>query len=425
MFSPILGIQADKKFLQTAVNFVQNSCEAFEFEKKVSLSLALATEEIFFYLSHHTQKNLLQITLASKEYYIDVNIECDSKNFNLEAFNLAFDIDDENDSNMNELGILIASRIVDNFTMREVGSKINITLKKYKTYKQFTQLSQNTLVINSFKISKPQEEELKVLVNLMNSNKKDEHLPRFFEFPQMIADIYKAGDMDALIAKEESGSIIGGLFYKAISKNTIELFGPYMYSQNYQENISQELITKALELFAKSSFNGVICRDTNEYFPRNLFEKIGKIGKKDIYYRALYEDKGASSWACEMIEDYLLKEYEKLFLPRNINLINNSDKVSKKSSVITSQIDKISSEVIMRPLIFGDDFDDSLKKHLALFEKEKYDTIFFEVDLGESWHVYFINSLINQDFEPITIIPYGAKGDLLILQKFKSKSIGR
>ena len=58
----------------------------------------------------------------------------------------------------------------------------------------------------------------------------------------------------------------------------------------------------------------------------------------------------------------------------------------------------------------------NIADHSALFAEEELDNIFFVMDLGKSWQAAFAPALLQNGFTPRLLLPYGGKGDLLVLQ---------
>jgi hypothetical protein len=419
---PLLTINAEQSFFKTVISFVENSCLALGFGQEESLALTLATEEIFFYLTKNNHGCTVSIGCNSKTYYMDISLTFDAESFNPRAFNLTSNIDIGDEASLDELGLLIAGRSVDHFTMEENGSEIVISLHKYREYPKSSLPEKYPNSIEKWEISTPELQEVKIFVDFLHKPAHDGKLPFFFKYPGMVADMLKEGNINALLLKGRDGVIAGGLLWQKLSPGTIEFFGPYLFGQNDSEIKGYDLVDKFLEKVGKSDCRGLMCRYPSEFLPEKYFEIIGKFGENNIYFRQLREDLGTTSWIHPAIKEYLSQEYSRLFLPRNINLVKKEGELIRKYSVISSELKPSVGSVVLHPLIFGTDFCDNIKKHLILFETEKYVNIFFQLDLGNSHHSYFVPELLDNGFKPIFILPYGGKGDILFLQRVNSNS---
>ena len=416
-----LKIESQNRFLNTVVSFVENIFLAFGFTDKESLVLTLAAEEVFAYVSKNSKKSDITITCSSNKYYMDLTFKCPEAAFNPRAFNISFSIQEDDEDSLSELGILIASRMTDSFNMSKDGSYSIISFQKYHIYDKAIPPKDISLSSSSWKVTTPETEEVKILINLINSENITKKLPFFFQYPQMVADMYEVGDIKAIVVNSDNGAIAGGIFWKTMSLGTVEIFGPFLYTKNNSKDIAVKLVEEVLEKLGKSNFNGIMCRYYNHNFPTNLFEEIGSLGSSKIYFRQLCEDTGTTSWIHSSLQKYLQQQYKQLFLPRNINIVEDIPKPTNDYSVIITDFQHTNSNIIMQPMVFGKDIVDNLKKHLLVFEKEKqYQSIFFQLDLGISKDLYFIPALLECGFKPVSIIPYGKKGDLLILQKMQT-----
>jgi hypothetical protein len=116
------------------------------------------------------------------------------------------------------------------------------------------------------------------------------------------------------------------------------------------------------------------------------------------------------------MKDYLEEEYGRLFLARDIHLVQHLGDTKKGESIFGAEMHRERSEVIFRPLWPGDDFSKNLNRHLDLCRKESLNNIFFILDLGVHWHAFLAPSLIKEGFVPKMIIPFAGQADLVLLQ---------
>jgi hypothetical protein len=70
----------------------------------------------------------------------------------------------------------------------------------------------------------------------------------------------------------------------------------------------------------------------------------------------------------------------------------------------------------LRPIRFGADANQNLAAHIALLQKESFQRIFFEMDLGAAWQTRFAPALIDCGFQPRLVLPYAGAGDLVVFQ---------
>lgn len=421
---PLLEIPTEMSFLPVAVSFVENTCAGLGFGKKETTALVLATEEIFVYLNKHNNGTIISVCCKSKKYLMELSLKFDSKNFNPRAFNLTTDVDVDDDVSLDEMGLLIASRMVDEFTMEEEAEKIIITVQKYRIYQQTSVRKYFPEPLDTWSVESPDRMETKILTDLILQSNKEHDFPFYFQSSGMVADMQEVFDINILIIKDHKNMIAGGLFWQELSEQTIEMFGPYIHGQKDSEKMSCDLIDKCLEVIGKERYKGLLCRYYGDGFPETYFEIVGNFSGKNIYFRELHEDTGSYSWIHPRLKDYIADEYKKLFLPRNIMTIDDDYDSFKQFSVISSKLNRSSGSVTMHPFVFGKDFSENIKNHISLFKSEKYKGILFQLDLGYSQHSYWIPALLDNGFLPVLLLPYGGKGDLLIMEKLNQNTAG-
>ncbi len=419
---PILKLNAEQNFLSLIVSFAENSCYSFGFTSKESHILSMAAEEIFVYLCKINKG--CEINVSSKDglYFVELSFQFSAKKFNPKAFNITSNVNIDDEKSLDEMGLMITSRIVDSFSMNEEGSNIVISLLKYRSYPEFEFPEFDIHKVVNPQISLPDKQEVQLLAALLNKYEKTIKLDQNFHNYLLLADMIETGDMKVRVLKSENGLVAGGIFWKKMGKDTVELFGPYIYQQDNPEKLSALLVDNCIETIAKENFKGLLCRFPGDYFPANSFEIIGNNFGRNIYFRQLKEDIGAVSWIHPMIKEYVSKKYSDLFLPREIITVHENENTNNEYSVISTSSNRPAQKVVMHPIIFGNDFADSIDKHLQLFKEEKYSKIIFEIDLGISQHSMFVPVLISNGFEPKFILPCGGRGDLLIFA-YKNKAV--
>ena len=176
---PLLEIPTEMSFLPVAVSFVENTCAGLGFGKKETTALVLATEEIFVYLNKHNNGTIISICCKSKQYLMELSLNFESKNFNPRAFNLTTDVDVDDDVSLDEMGLLIASRMVDEFTMEEEAETISITLQKYRMYEQVSVPKYSPEPLVAWSVASPDRMEIKILTELYTESKSI-HLVKYF-----------------------------------------------------------------------------------------------------------------------------------------------------------------------------------------------------------------------------------------------------
>jgi len=427
-----IEIPVNITFLPLVQTFVDKASIAFGFAQEEAIKLTLAADEIFSYLCHlNNETGRLAIKCINGGYYVRIDFDLMRKDLDMRAFNLAATVQFDESEGFEEMGLLIASRMVDRFSIHKKNDgNLQLTVIKEKSYPLFekkhtiaTQKSEN------FFVTEPDNEELKLFIELINNNIKDMILPLPFKYPGKVSDMVTSGEYSALIAKIDSGKIIGGLLWHWSSLKIVEFFGPYILAEPVVK-ISKAILDECINSVARTPVLGMVNRFPCSHVSIEQFEELGNITLFNdnisekaaptiltTYFRQMQEDAGTISWSDQSLEQFLKEQYTKMFLPRDIRLVKDAGETHNRHSVLSTEFDSFYKQVKLKPVIAGADIMKNITEHLLLFQKEDLRNIFFEMDLGESWHSGFIAPLIKNEFSPRMIIPHGGKGDLLILQK--------
>jgi len=423
-----LKLFSDISLLPLATSFVENGSKVFGLSSKDSLSLALATEEIFAYLCRVTQVPFnLEILAQKGGYYVKVDFLLPIEDFNMRIFNIASSISLEDEQGLEELGLFIASRKVDRFQLSELSpGGIILSLIKEKSYPETDNLRiPEPEEAESYSIKRPSPEELKLFVVITDSNYPKLLIPKSFRYPGKVVDMFLSGHYDAALAYGETGSIVGGIVWQWSGPKTVEFFGPYVFSKSFSKDISQDLLDSCISSIAKSPVVALINRLPTDELPKEQFELLGALDivKDDnsivslpTYFRQMQEDTGSYVWIDPAIEKFLRSEYGRLVLPREIRIVKDLGEEKERYSVLSTDFDRSLNMVILRPIRSGKDSMDNIRNHINLFQRESIRSVFFEMDLAHPWQVSFTEGLLKNNFSPKLILPYAGDSDILVFQ---------
>ncbi len=423
-----LKIYADLSLLPAVTSFVENYSKASGFPDTDCMALSLATEEIFAYVNSISEPDMdIEVRCEAGGYFVKVDFLIPLPDINLSAFNLTSNISLEDESELEQLGLMLASRKTDRLQVLELpGGGIQLTLLKEKTYPEYDKKESISISeFDTFTIRRPDSEELKLFIMMVSQKYEDILMPVNFRYPGKVLDMFSWGSYDALIIAGPSGQIGGGILWQWSGPKTVEFFGPYIVVNSCKGDANQELLDSFIGKLGKSRAVALINRLPTEELPREQFEPLGvlNIFRKEkgyetlpTYFRQMQEDTGSSVWIHPDLEDYLRQKYDSLVLPRDIRLIRDFGEIQRPDSVLSADIDRTVGCATLKPIRWGQDADSNLRDHIALFKEEGINTVFFEMDLSMAWEVFFAEALMKQDFSPKVVIPYGGQGDLLIFQ---------
>ncbi|MCD6534828.1 MAG: hypothetical protein J7L25_12275 [Deltaproteobacteria bacterium] len=437
-----LTIKDDLAFLPTVQTFVEKTALAFGLGQTEALALTLAGEEIFNYLCTQVKPEAeIEISCYNGGYYAALEFILPIRNLAMRTFNLTATINIDDENSLDEMGLLLASRMVDHLQIgQNDNGRLQLLLRKEKSYPKTTATNRapSKPATKNFSIITPEAEELKFFISESHHYTSPELLPQEFSYPGKIVDMVKAGDYQAAIVRDSTGRIGGGIIWYWSSTKMVECYGPFILADDTTPSISPELrqtmaealLEYCLNAIARSPAVGLLNRSPSPDLPQHHFETLGTVleyhntslpTERPSLFRQMQEDPGAVTWTDPNFEPFLRSEYQRLTLPREIRLTSDSGENRADFSVLASEFDRARHKVTLRPLWAGNDMEKNIADHLTLFTREGLDNIFFIIDLGQSWQAAFGPALRENSFTPRLLLPHGGKGDLLILQKTEPK----
>jgi hypothetical protein len=423
----ILRVFPDPAFIPLVTAFLEHSALAQGLARKEALALTLAGEEVFTYLCRLLGSGQhLEIQSVKGGYYVRANFIFAARELNLRAFNLTSTVSLEDEAGLNELGLLIASRSVDHFTLTQGLSQVQLSLIKEKAYPRLESgkvpLPQP---VEACTIKTPDTAALRGLAQQIGEAYPSPDLPASFRFPGKLVDMVASQAFQAALAEGPAGEVSGGVLWHWIGERTVECFGPYLFPPGSNPALAEALINACLGSLARTPALGLINRWPTIDFPRTYFESLGTLTDQGAngeaneaphYFRQLTEDPGGVVWSAPELEPFLIEEYRRLVLPREIRLVRPLGENRAEFSVLASALDRARKTATLRPVLTGADIEENIRRHRRLFQREKILHCYLELDLAQPWQADFTAPLLANGFLPRLVIPYGGAGDLVIFQ---------
>lgn len=329
------AIPIDLSFLPLATGFVEHAAVAFGFRDQEAAALTLAVEEIFAYLCRITaSEERLELTCSTAGYYMQVELLVPVKDFDMRLFNLTANVSLDDDASVEEMGLLIASRLTDRLRVRWEGrERIRLALSKDKSYPAAIEPSGAPVpAVEKCAVRRPRPEELKIFVSQLQAYYPPWLFPPAFRFPGKVVDMVAAGACKAVLARGDAGPAVGGIFWHWMGTRTVECFGPYLLNQPGNRVMAEALFEACLADIAKSSAVGLINRLPTEALAPEHFELLGSLTWYDAageprelpaFFRQLQEDPGTYSWCHPELAPFLREQYARLVLPRELQLVQD------------------------------------------------------------------------------------------------------
>ncbi|MDR3555051.1 MAG: hypothetical protein P4L55_09885 [Syntrophobacteraceae bacterium] len=425
----LLSVEADEAYLRVVTAFVENAAFCFGLGEFEALRLTLAAEEVFMHLCRKATHSgsPLQIGCSNGGYFAQAVFRLPADSFDWKAFNVTASISLDDESELDSMGLVIASRSVDRFLLgREKGGELKLTLIKEKSYPPPPQVEPAVAVPLSKTVLRPvAPEELKFISRLAVSCYDAGALSDILLYPGKLSDMIAAGEYACLAAVGESGEIGGAIFWRRLGENMVECFGPYLFNQSSTSGMAEELLEGCIGAVARSGAAGVVNIGPPPGFPAAQFELLGTFDSYgpegsstsvEAWFRMLSEDTGATVWVHPELDAFIRREFAKLVLPREIRVDRPSGETLPRHSVLSAEFDRPRGRVMLRPMWPGGDAAENIARHVKLMKSENIPNIHFALDLGEAWQSIFLPGLLGAGFEPRFVLPYAGKGDVVFFQ---------
>ena len=408
--------------------FVGQGAMGLGLDEEAADEIALAAEEVMAYLVRvGSPGGEVEIRCLAGSHYVQTDFSFPLENIGLRAFNMTATVSFEDESGMDEMELLIASRMADQFRIsRRPNGNPELTLIKDFSYPEFVDDGAvQVQALSLFDLREPDPGQIKWFLRLVNQICPATSFPRDFLYPGKIVDMAVAGDYRLLIAVNPSGDIGGGIVWRWEGLKTIEFFGPYIFHPQTKPDMARKLMDACIGSVARTSALVMINRMPPAELPEGYLEPLGTISmlgadglrqRRTVSFREMHEDMGAVAWAHPELQDFLEGEYRRLYFPREIRPVSPDGEAGQPFSVLSAEMDRRFDRVTLRPIWPGADRLENLKNHLHLIEHEGLGLVFFEMDLGASWQAEFTPDLLKLGFTPQMILPHAGSGDLVIFE---------
>ncbi len=419
------------RFLPLAMQFVDQGARAFGYGEREAVGLVLATEELFaFYLRQAKTSTAIDIELEDQGCRLVLTLAFRIADPDLRAFNLTWHVDPDSDASLATLGPMIAARSVSrlriDFGDERDHERVVLRLERDRDYASAGRVAlPDGLPPGRLRIAEATPDDLRHFAAMVSSaaaasSASLEFLPPFLERPAMAADMAAAGELVALLLHRGEW-IAGGVLWRPLTENCLELFGPYGFSDD-EEGLAQ-LLEAAIARISRSGYHGVVRRqgplaNHERYFDflgqTALYQASGQPRRLAYYYRALDERGGGAVYCRASLAAFLAREYARLCLPRQLREGGDDAAQRRAASVLAVDLEPGQSLATLRPLCAGPDMAANLRAHLDLLRAEGLLNFQVEIDTGRADDTAYAAALEETGFFPRLLLPDAGRGDLVI-----------
>ena len=415
-------------FLPLATEFVDKAAAAFGFGQREIAGLTLAVEEIYScYLEQLAGIASIDLALTDERYQLRLDLRFRMAHPKLQAFNLTYRVDPDDEGSLAGLGLMIAARSVTRLSI-ELGSdeQVGLQLIREREYPPATaQPLPAAPVSAALALAVPRREDLVYFGSLLAADRAA-LLPAFLERPAMAADMLAGGALGALLASAGQ-TLVGGVFWRRLSESTIELYGPYLLFPDSDDALLTRLLDEAVGRISRSGARALLRRQGALPGYERFFDFLGELelaspsapGETLVwphYYKQLREESGGVVYAEPRFAEFLRAEYDRLFLPRQLRETSAAGG-DGDDSVLSVDFEQRRSLATLRLLASGADLADNLAAHLALLARENVANVLAEIDCGRAEEIAFVAALYDAGFRPRLLIPDAGRGDLVVFAR--------
>lgn len=425
----VMNMPAAEAFISLAAAFVNHAAKGLGLDEEGADALSLATEEVIAYLTRmaHAEQDV-DIRCSAGSCFIEAKISLPVRELQLHAFNMTATVNADDDAGLDQMGLLIASRMTDRFHIaRSAGQRLVLTLVKEFQYPEIKRdtSSQAPGKLGQYTLQAADAAHIKWFLRLVNQYYPDALFPLDFRYPGKVVDMAAGGDYQILTADGPAGELGGGIAWRWEGRKTVELYGPYIFQEHSDPQMACDLMDMCIGQVARTSALTLINRMPTPDLPEGYLEAL-EPRRNDISgddndpararFRMMVEETGEVVWAHPDVVDFLQSEYRRLVFPRVIQASGSDGEAGEPFSVLSAEIDRRLAVATLRPIWPGADNAENLAAHVELLRRETMATILFEMDLGQPWQAGFTPGLIALGFFPRMILPHAGSADLLIFQ---------
>ena len=412
-------------FLTLAMAFADKGARGFGYGDRETGGLVLAIEELFsFYERESTKGSTVEIEMEDQGYRLVLSLFFCLADPDMRAFNLTWNVNHDSQESLEMLGPMIAARTLSSLRL-EFGAdeKVILRLTRNREYSMAERValppSGNT---STLRLLNPSRDDLYHFAS-MAATYGSPFLPPFLARPEMAADMLESGHLNALLVAGDDW-IMGGVLWKPLTDSCLELYGPYLFIDNPDDEAMTLLMDEAVKCISRSWFKGLVRRQGALAGHERFFDFLGEIqlsGKNDVnatyYYRQLKEESSGVVYCTGNLAIFLDEQYRRVCLPRQIRTASNLR--LRNASVLAVELENARSLAVMRPLCAGKDLDTNIRAHLDLLHGQGIENFIVELDTGRSEDVAFADALEKNSFLPRLLIPDAGLGDLVIYDHCK------
>ncbi|MBP2665261.1 MAG: hypothetical protein H6Q76_241 [Firmicutes bacterium] len=405
-----LSLPLQAAFLPIATSCVEQSVQAFGMGRAEAMHLTLAVEEVYSFLAARTAADQrLKLLCRNGGYYAEVVCRFPQHALPVGAFNITSTVSSDDEQSLDEMGLLLAARTVDQLGISSETGEMKIRFVKNKRYPSVQEQLPDLASPGNFQEVEPETELLKQFSCRVTA-KYGNQAPSFFTFPGKVADMVACGEYGAVLLADGKGNVGAGMLWRRGQK-LVEAFGPYAFYD--QTHMSILAVEACLRKMARTSAVCMVVQEPTADMPPGYFERLAQEGS--VLYRQLEEDNGTTAYAHPQFADFLQDCYQQLYLPRAVHPVEHQGESLSPCSAFAAQMNRPVGRVTLTAIWVGKDAAPVLLEHVRALKQEGFTEIQFHLDTGVAEQAMLSPALSAAGFVTRWVLPWGGRGDILVL----------
>ena len=397
------------EYLPLATGCVEQAVKAYGMGRGEAMHLALAVEEVYSFLANRTTPGQrLRLSCRFAGYYAEVVCRFQRGGLPVEAFNITTTVSSDDEKSLEEMGLLLAARTVDQLRISAEAAEMGVHFIKEKLYPSVQDDLPDFAATGPFHLAEPEAELLKQFAVRVHS-RFGAKTPPPFQCPGKLVDMVRCGEYDAVLLVDGKGNVGAGMLWHCRNK-LAEAYGPFVFCDQLR------LATQGLEAcLAKLARQGLLCLVVQQppaEMPDGFFEPLEAAGS--VLYRQLEEDNGSVAYIHPDIADFYRAETQRLFLPRQLHQALRQGEAGSPRSAFSARMNRPAGQVVLTALWVGEDAAAVLQQHVKALRQAGFSEIIFQLDTGEASQAELSPALLASGFVPRYILPWGGRGDVLV-----------
>ncbi len=417
-----LNIELVPERMPVVVAFAESAAKNSGLAAKEAAMLALSTEELFLALCSSIPGASITVRFQDRRYAADLLFRVPQPP-DLRIFNITSRPDHETDEGLAEMGLFLASRACDQFSIRQLAlGGWEIMLRKERSYPANAHQSHPHPAVQTWQLTpSPAPDAVKQFSVLIADSYSACQFPEEFTPPGRLLDKLASNEYGIILAHGEKGELAGGLIWHAGEDRIVECFGPYLTAVAEPEQLITALCEKLAEQFGRSNRLGLVL-----YAPQQLpavagFEAAGSLdipgGTIWTGYRMMAEEFGAEAAVPAELMPFYSHWCNSMALARNIRTYHDDGETGNGLTLFATRLNHATAMARLTPLLVGRDAEAVLAQHLQLLDQEQFSAVYCTIDTGRPFDALLVPHLLKSGFTPRMLVPWGGNGDLIHLYR--------